>query len=387
MTQAMTRIVEQLIGAPPSAESQEELSWQCRELLDNVAGHPCVSSLFTVVARSGAHIWFDLSCTGAFDGIGTRQHVAAVKIRFIPTKSNPADIAPRWRFLGFSIDEIVVPRSEIQSPFPLKGEAGYEALTLSRRSIYAPPNSGMPPRMPPYSHLIAHKEASSNPMLERYRAGEYAQVWDELLAVPDIRNSPLSAAAIAVARETMSRARQNVEQIAAKLQAMDYEFVEPDEMHVPPTSDVLDRIAEIEAKVGPMPLSLAAWLELVGSVDFRGRHDDIAVEHPNYPDPLVVSPAEWLLTYDQENWYRHRYRLDIAPDEYHKEDISGGPPYSMAAPCFAADAELEYEWHRTTFVAYLRECFRCGGFPGLARASDEESQRVVRHLAEGLLPL
>ncbi|MBD2003038.1 MULTISPECIES: hypothetical protein [Cyanophyceae] len=48
--------------------------------------------------------------------------------------------------------------------------------------------------------------------LERYKSGEYEQVWDELLARgSSIRNEPLLEDALAVARETMARTRTNIE--------------------------------------------------------------------------------------------------------------------------------------------------------------------------------
>jgi hypothetical protein len=56
--------------------------------------------------------------------------------------------------------------------------------------------------------------------------------------------------------------------------------------------------------------------------------------------------------------------MPIAPDNYHKNNVSGGPPYSIIVPNKAIDAKLENEWHTTTFVNYLRICFRHGGFPG-----------------------
>jgi hypothetical protein len=59
------------------------------------------------------------------------------------------------------------------------------------------------------------------------------------------------------------------------------------------------------------------------------------------------------------------YHLAIAPDYYHKYGVSGGAPYEIAFPDLAIDAPLLNEWHETTFVNYLRLCFRWGGMPGL----------------------
>ena len=81
---------------------------------------------------------------------------------------------------------------------------------------------------------------------------------------------PYNARIIAVARETMRRCRENVEELAERLRSMGYRFRNPDEAFVPPDADVLVQIAEIEERAGPLPLSLCAWYEIVGSVDFTG---------------------------------------------------------------------------------------------------------------------
>jgi hypothetical protein len=97
-----------------------------------------------------------------------------------------------------------------------------------------------------------------------------------------------------------------------------------------------------------------------------------------------------------ENWDRERrerlgagvrpFAAVIGPDSFHKGGQSGGPSYCILLPNTAADALLLYERHHTTFVNYLRICFRWGGFPGfelLGHAREE----VVRELTPNLLPI
>jgi len=109
--------------------------------------------------------------------------------------------------------------------------------------------------------------------LERYRAGEHVAVWSELAALgADVRREPVYSDARAVARETMTRVRHNVELLAARLRALGYRFIRPDEAVVPPTPELLERLDRIEAEAGPLPLSVRAFFEVVGSVDFMGSH-------------------------------------------------------------------------------------------------------------------
>ncbi len=77
--------------------------------------------------------------------------------------------------------------------------------------------------------------------------------------------------------------------------------------------------------------------------------------------------------------------LPIAPDEYHKYLYSGGCAYEVSLRG-QADAPLLHEWHNTTFVGYLRECFQWGGFPGWARL-ERRPEEDLAFLTQGLPPI
>jgi hypothetical protein len=63
---------------------------------------------------------------------------------------------------------------------------------------------------------------------DRYRRGERIEVWSDLIALGDIvRQEPVYADAVAVARETMTRARENVETLITRLDGIGYEFLTP----------------------------------------------------------------------------------------------------------------------------------------------------------------
>jgi hypothetical protein len=171
--------------------------------------------------------------------------------------------------------------------------------------------------------------------LERYRAGDRVAVWDELVALGEgVRHKRYCADAVAVAAETMRRARHNVELLIQRLDGMGYRFVtmeardryerqalkrylrtkqmlalklHPGDMTIvsdskerrseleaaavkladkasrgkPPLKnrDVLDRPTKRTAQQlyklekmagGPLPLSLRAWYEQVGAVSLLG---------------------------------------------------------------------------------------------------------------------
>ena len=215
--------------------------------------------------------------------------------------------------------------------------------------------------------------------LERYRSGEYEQVWDELTALgPAVREEPHYSQALEVAAETMRRVRRNCELLVTRLQSLGYIFgTYPDgskeyytEGPLVPQSDAKRAdMSELEEEAGPLPLSLLAFWEEVGSVDFVGMHP----EWPNGLDPLVVIPPDGALSllYDEDGGEEStEWFAGLAPDDVHKDNESGGDPYGVALPNPSADFEFLNESHKLPFVSYLRMAIlRWGGLPGLDGSS------------------
>src|SRR5579871_4181791 len=87
----------------------------------------------------------------------------------------------------------------------------------------------------------------SDTYLERYRSGEYEQVWSELVALGDgIRDATLYSDASAVAAELMGRVKANIETVIARLRTLNYRFAHPANLYSPPAPDVPERMAKTE---------------------------------------------------------------------------------------------------------------------------------------------
>ena len=241
--------------------------------------------------------------------------------------------------------------------------------------------------------------------LERYQRGKHEQVWAELLTLGHaIQAEPLYSDAYAVARETMRRVRRNIEILIPRLRDLGYEFgyawatrfspaekleLEQDApVFAVPSPDIAQEIDELERRAGTLPLSLRAFYEIVGEVNFIGSHPTWKYEKL---DPLeVLSPRMVLKIDDWNHWSDDKQddgscNLPVAPDEYFKYYYGGGGPYDIACHELVADAPLD-EWHRTTFVNYLRICFRWGGFPGWERVEQRPEQDLA-FLTADLLPI
>lgn len=233
------------------------------------------------------------------------------------------------------------------------------------------------------------------PYLQRYQSGEREEVWAELQSMGErILEVGIKDDAWAVACETMRRARVNVETIYARLNAQGYVFEEQDWAWIPAAPTDVDTVRNIESLVGPMPLSLRAWYEIVGSVWWTGRHPAWESFGPD-TDALVVTPVghildecnEWLEDHEERyEEYSQFFHVQISPDRLHKANISGGPPYAIACGTPCADAQVKEESRRIHFVPYLRICFQHGGFPGLDGYMDAENE-VLKNLTQGLLDI
>jgi hypothetical protein len=246
--------------------------------------------------------------------------------------------------------------------------------------------------------------------LERYMAGEYEAVWAELVSLgPAVRNPQYLPEAQAVARETMRRARHNVELIIQRLDGMGFKFwdtkpsrgkpvdhLKDKDVFMPPRRDEKKELDRWERDGLVLPMSLRVWMEEAGRVDLTGSHPQLCfLEHQDgfpgiYADPLMVIPnADSLddmlgLGGESEN------DLFISFDDWAKSAVGTNQQldsdYSMEVPNLAADGLLKGYRQEITFVEYLRLSFRWGGFPGWK----DQAQRPERELAaltDHLLPL
>jgi uncharacterized protein DUF6745 len=310
-----------------------------------------------------------------------------------------------WRVYawhGLAVPEDWILHPEAIPPAKLRGfDASFRRFAESRRDK-AParrdrPSELLTAKLPtdPVDRLnVLRTHAGGKlPLYDRYAAGEQAAVWSELVAKgASVRTDPLAADALAVAYETMSRVDANVRMLVARLTEIGFEFTTPDgkrrrtkDVHVSPDARTAKRIQRFEKAVGPLPLSIRAFYEVVGSVDLIGRHPGFAPPSGNLaPDPLVVIDIEEALA-ELEEEDEGDGALILAPDDLHKSNVSGGDPYEIGVPDPAADGRVLNERHDLRFVDYLRLCFRFGGFPGYEGRTDMPPE-IVR-LREGLMEI
>jgi hypothetical protein len=222
--------------------------------------------------------------------------------------------------------------------------------------------------------------------LERYLAGEYQTIWNELRARgAAVRTEPLASDAWSVAEETMRCVRHNIELLIPRLRTLGYrfgeiphdpgweewerDFVQAYPVFQSPSPDTARLLDELEQRVGLLPLSIRAFYRKIGGVNFIGV--DPWIPTGTYYDPLFVEPLatlpEWPV--DQEDLEPGQDRatnLILSPDAETKYNNSGADPYFMTVPNGGIDGVFEI-YKQTTFVEYLRNSLHSGGLMELER--------------------
>lgn len=195
-----------------------------------------------------------------------------------------------------------------------------------------------------------------------------------------------------LARNTIVACRDAVAQLGSQLVAIGYpvcEFIRPSPAHLK------SRIARVEEHTGmPLPKIMREFWQTVGGVSFvelrKYQHvtfwDGLGISGPHgFCDGVYVDSCDddWAeYTIDDFNNYTEdgeddTFRFTLAPDGYHKDDISGGPPYALGCESDWAPTLENFCWSGyrrpetaisdpTDFVSYLRtSILECAGFPGL----------------------
>ncbi len=209
------------------------------------------------------------------------------------------------------------------------------------------------------------------------------------------------------ARQIMSHMKENIEIILAKLHRTRYQFVESHKVFQVPEPDVLEWIQEFERQGIYLPISLQAWLIEVGNINLMGTHPSwlktgYVFEHMTptndvwYTDPLVVELKrddieyfyhEWKLRVEEEGPDEiGPFKIEIAPDDIIKANVSGGPPYEIIANARTVDSIVFNERHCTSFTNYLRIAACWGGFPGFEYIPDVP-QNIIYELKKDILPV
>lgn len=203
--------------------------------------------------------------------------------------------------------------------------------------------------------------------------------------------------------------RRVVKQLEEGLRALGY----PVQTFLRPSPAALGpKLAELETRTGiAIPRVVREFWRVVGGVSLvdleHYQHDafwsERGITGPHgFCDGFHVDAcnADWL-AYTLEDYESYAeeedlpsFRYSLSPDGYHKDDISGGPPYAVGRNSVWRPTWENFSWpgyqrpqtaapDPTDFLSYVRTALlECAGFPGLLGHPGFEPLRLS--LVQGL---
>lgn len=151
-------------------------------------------------------------------------------------------------------------------------------------------------------------------------------------------------------------------------------FEHPDEAFQPPSDRTEEMLAYFAGHGCRVPAAVAEFYRQIGGINFTGWSSAWADDE--YPDAIYVMPLDQVVEdFEQTYLYSEEvragmlsdyggYYFPIAPDFYHKQNISGGAPYAFIAPNRDDDPKLLSMPWDLRFTEYLDLAIARNGFPG-----------------------
>jgi hypothetical protein len=217
---------------------------------------------------------------------------------------------------------------------------------------------------------------------DRYINGQREQVYRDIHAMGQNAFLPGNLPDIEkVLTETFQRVAYNLDIIYAELKNINYLFKKEFDYNfqrplIKPLEDTEQLLAKLENAVRPfgfVPMSLKMFYRIVGACNFGWDYETNEEYIWQYADPIQICSLDDVLsalTYkdflsDLQEYYEEDgfISVQLSADYFHKDNTSGGPPYSLKVrDKQSVDAEFLNEEHNTTFINYLRICFDNCGF-------------------------
>lgn len=218
---------------------------------------------------------------------------------------------------------------------------------------------------------------------DRYLNGETEKVYEEIYKLGDdafLKENFDDIEKVLI--ETFERVTYNLEIIFKELininylfkTKFNYNFERPLVKPLPNTEKLLHQLDKSVKRFGFVPLSLKMFYRIVGACNFAWDYETNEDFIWRYADPIQIASLDDLVAEvadknnleDLKECYEEDGFVSIAlsADYLHKDNISGGPAYSLQlTPKQSIDGQFLNEEHETTFINYLRICFDNCGFP------------------------
>lgn len=224
-------------------------------------------------------------------------------------------------------------------------------------------------------------------LYERYVSGDTITVYAEIASLrEEAFNAVYYGDVVAVLEETFKRTSYNLSVIYEALLRDNYHFKEQIKYNfdhpllkpLPNVEELLNTLDEAVKPFGFVPLSIKTFYRVVGSCNFAWDYTTNKNFRWNMADPIQVVSLDDVVTSVTDKYWHDDIRnyvedenfgcafLELSADDLHKDNVSGGAPYSLEITKRpSVDSHFLNEPNNTTFINYLRICMEHCGFPGM----------------------
>ena len=197
--------------------------------------------------------------------------------------------------------------------------------------------------------------------------------------------------------ETFNRVAFNLGVIYSELKNINYAFKtefqtnsdKPLLAPLPNTDELLYKLDSETKDFGQIPYSLMLFYKIVGSCNFGWDYEKRPDLIWQYADPIQIISLDDLVAYvSDDDWKEYLNEIledddsqypciELAADYYHKDNVSGGAPYSIhltEEQCI--DSLFLNEPNETTFINYLRICMENCGFSKITEPENKNDYKA-----------
>jgi hypothetical protein len=230
-------------------------------------------------------------------------------------------------------------------------------------------------------------------LYDRYLSGEIETVYEDIYKLGEDAFLETNFADIEkVLTETFERVAYNLDIIYKELTTINYLFKADFEFNfecplIKPLADTDNLLARLDKSVGQfgfVPFSLKMFYKIVGACNFGWDYETNEDFIWQCADPIQITSLDDLISEvtDEDNlenlkeYYEDEgfVSLQLSADYLHKDNISGGQPYSLQLTSTPSiDGQLLNEEHNTTFINYLRICFDNCGFSRITKPENNNN--------------
>jgi len=225
-------------------------------------------------------------------------------------------------------------------------------------------------------------------LYNRYLDGQTTQVYQEIYALKQDAFLPEHIMDVEkVLTETFQRVAYNLDIIFKELNEIGYlfktnpeqNFEKPLHKPLPDTENLIEELDKAVKPFGYIPLSLKYFYKIVGGVNFVWDYETNK-KMWEMADPIQITSLDGVVEVVTAKYWEEEIQeyvddedfgnafVDLAADDFHKDNVSGGPPYAIKITKEPSiDSDFMNEPNDTTFINYLRICFENCGFPGIMR--------------------